>query len=116
MNNKFLFITLGMVFISWNNKKIAANERISMINDSVWDIKAIYISEVGKENWKENLLADEVLTAGGGAMIVKAICGTYDLKVIDTDNHICTIKNVDICSNSKIITITDQSIGTCLNN
>ena len=115
MNDKLLFFTIGLIFISWNDKKFDPKERISMINESVWDIKAIYISEVGKDSWQENLLSDDVLMAGGGGTIVKAICGTYDIKIIDTDNHTCTVKNIDICSDSKRITITDQSIGICLN-
>lgn len=116
MNNKFLLLTLCFALTSWNKKKETSYERISMVNDSVWDIKAIYISEIEKNDWRENLLADEVLSAGGGATIVKAVCGTYDLKVVDTDNHTCTIGKVDLCSNSKSIKITDESIGSCLNN
>lgn len=88
-----------------------------MVNDSVWDIKAIYISGTEQNDWHENLLADEVLTAGGGATIVKAVCGTYDIKIVDTDNHTCILKKVEVCSkDKKNITITDQSIGSCLSN
>jgi hypothetical protein len=120
MKNKLLLLTIGVALTSFYSRKernhTTSSERISMVNESVWDIKAIYISEIDKNNWQENLLSDGVLSAGGGATIVKADCGTYDLKVIDTDNHTCTIRKVDLCKSDKNITITDQSIGNCLNN
>ncbi len=117
MKNMLLFLIICLVFRSWDGNVAAdASQRISVVNESVWEIKAVYISKADKDEWQENLLNDEILSAGGGAVIAKAICGVYDIKVVDSDNHTCIIKKADLCGNNKIVTITDQSIANCLNN
>jgi hypothetical protein len=117
MKNMLLLLILCLAFPSWNKMLIAdASQRISVVNESVWEIKAVYISPADKDEWQENLLKDEVLSAGGGAVIAEAVCGVYDIKVVDSDNHACIIRKSDLCSNNKTVTITDQSIANCLNN
>ena len=113
----FLLLTLCFVLTSWNEKLIADTpQRISVVNESVWEIKAVYISQSEKNDWQENLLKDEMLSAVGGAVIARAVCGVYDIKVVDSDNHSCIIRKLDLCSNNKIVTITDQTIANCLSN
>lgn len=117
MKNMILLLALCFVFVSWNDKTVADTaQRISVVNESVWEIKAIYISQTDKNEWQENLLKDETLSAGGGAIIAKAICGIYDVKVVDMDDHACIIKKTNFCDNKNSITITDNSIANCLNN
>ncbi|TAH19851.1 MAG: hypothetical protein EAZ08_07240 [Cytophagales bacterium] len=117
MKNMILLLALCFVLVSWNDKVATdAPQRISVVNESVWEIKAIYISQTDKEEWQENLLKDETLSAGGGAIIAKVTCGTYDIKIVDMDDHVCIIKKTNLCDNKNIITITDNSIANCLNN
>jgi len=116
MKNMILLLIICFSLVSWNEKFVVdAPQRISVINESVWEIKAIQVSLADKNEWQENLLQEETLSAGGGAAIAKAVCGVYDIKIVDMDNHTCIIKRTDICNNNTI-TITDQSLDTCLNN
>jgi hypothetical protein len=113
-----LLIALCFFLLSMNEKHFTdASQRISVVNESVWEISAIYVSEVDKNNWSNNLLTDSnMLSAGGGAMIIKTECGTYDVKLVDAENHTCVVRKIDICSNNQSFLISDQSIGTCLDN
>ncbi len=117
MKNQLLsisfFIAFTLFLTSFQERN--ATQRISIVNDSVWDIREVYVSEVAKNKWQNNLVEGEMLSAGGGAIIIKTECGTYDIKIVDTDNHACIVKNVETCGNDKTITITDQSIDSCLN-
>jgi hypothetical protein len=100
--------------ISWTNETYDI-KRISVVNESVWEISAIHLSEVDKSQWSSNLLIDDhVLSSGGGAMIIKTECGTYDMKIIDSDSHSCIIKKLEVCGRGQQILITDQNISTCL--
>jgi hypothetical protein len=100
-----------------NNTTVESVQRISVVNESVWEITSIHVSEVGKNDWSENLLSDNHwLVAGGGAVIIKTRCGIYDVKLIDTDKHQCIIKQIDICGNSQSLLITDKNISPCLSN
>jgi hypothetical protein len=118
MKNMLLLVVLSLIVSSFQEKSVSNNspQRISVVNESVWEIKEVYVSEVDRNDWQPNLVENEVLTAGGGAIIVKTECGVYDLKIVDTDNNICIVKKIETCGDNKTITITDQSIGSCLSN
>ncbi|GAB4110856.1 MAG: hypothetical protein OHK0057_35460 [Thermoflexibacter sp.] len=107
----FFIVSIG------ENTATESMQRISVVNESVWEITSIQVSEVGKNDWSENLLSDNHwLVAGGGAVIIKTKCGIYDVKLIDTDKHQCIIKQIDICGNSQSLLITDKNISPCLFN
>lgn len=106
-----------IVSISENTATVESVQRISVVNESVWEISAIHLSEVGKNDWSENLLfGNHWLVAGGGAVIIKTKCGIYDIKLIDTDKHQCIIRQIDICGNNQSLLITDKNISPCLSN
>ncbi len=113
-----LLIAFYFLIVSMStNVAVESMQRISIVNESVWEITSIHLSEVGKNEWSENLLSDnQLLVAGGGAVVIKVKCGVYDVKLIDADKHHCTIKQIDVCGNSQSLLITDKSISPCLSN
>lgn len=76
------------------------NRHVEMVNDTDTDIISLYGSNIGADNWQEDVLGDSILPAGG-KVTVNWDDGTcycnYDFKAVYRDETITTKNGINVC-------------------
>lgn len=83
-----------------------AKQDFSLINETGYDIKSVYVSSHRTDKWEEDVLGDDQLDDGAKVNIhfsPKTKTCKFDLKVVyEIDDSSAVWKNIDLCTVSKI--------------
>ena len=85
---------------------------VTVVNNSRWTIKRIYISSTYSRIWGPDQLGTYVLLPGYEIRL-NFRCGTYDVKLVDEDNDTCILPKMDICGDRNRWQIEDLSLLLC---
>jgi len=77
------------------------NRRVVMVNDTTTDILRLYGSNVGADDWQEDVLGEEILAAGNRVRVNwddgTCYC-TFDFKAVYRDGTTSIKKGVNVCT------------------
>jgi hypothetical protein len=85
----------------------------TLINDSSYDIYALFISPSRSNNWGPDQLGDEVLEPGYSFTFSGLPCDTYDMKLVDEDKDVCVLQGVHLCGAEGEAVLTDDELLDC---
>ncbi|MEO6690196.1 MAG: hypothetical protein ABIS07_00780 [Dokdonella sp.] len=87
--------------------------KIELRNDSKWSIQQLFLASVDSSKWGADQLGHHTLKTGSTFTLSEISCGNYDVKLIDEDADECIVKNISLCSTSKVWTLTDKDLMKC---
>jgi len=85
----------------------------TLINDSSFDIYALFISPTHSNRWGPDQLGDEVLETGYSFTVSGLPCGDYDIKLVDEDRDVCVVEGVYLCGAEGESVLTDEELLDC---
>ena len=105
-------LAVGLSFIAPQAAEAAGRQNFTLINNTGYTIKEVYVSETSTDNWEEDVLGQDTLDDDASVLIRfghHAGGCFWDLKVVyddDTDAHwdnfnLCTITQISISYNAK---------------
>lgn len=71
-------------------------ESITFRNDSVWNIRSLYVSPASSDLWGQDILGANTLRPGREFLYYNMRPGVYDLKFIDQDGDSCVLRGVPV--------------------
>ena len=74
---------------------------LTVINNSDFVIKELYLTDVGSRNWGRNLLGSNPLLPDE-RLVLGVDCGYYDALLIDEEGVDCELDAIDLCLNDAI--------------
>lgn len=80
-----------------------------LTNSSSWDIYYVYISSTDDSSWGDDLLGDMDIVESGETVTLRLSdgCGSYDMKLVDEDDDVCTIMGVELCDDAWVVNDAD---------
>lgn len=100
-----LALTAGVSF-----QALAHN--IKLVNQTGWDLHAVYMSPASEDNWGPDYLGDQILETGDSLTLQGVDSGTWDLLIVDMDGDQCKVMGVDI-SGSETVSISGEDLVGC---
>lgn len=85
---------------------------VTIVNDSSWEIRHIYLSPVNSDNWGPDQL-NELVINPGDSFTVNFSCDQSQIKVITEDKDGCFLSNTVACSSNAVWTITNAATPNC---
>jgi hypothetical protein len=102
MINRFsisaLALAVFMTAAAFTTGTKGGSKTISVVNKCSFSIDRIYISEVDDAKWGEDILGANEILAPGESVEIEIDCGTWDVKLVASDESTCEVAAVDICS------------------
>ncbi|MDX6696433.1 MAG: hypothetical protein QOF02_4036 [Blastocatellia bacterium] len=86
---------------------------ITVVNSSSREIRYLYLSPVGEDNWGPDQLNDARLTNGQSVTLSDVSCGGSEIKVIAEDSDGCFLSSVVSCGGAAQWTITNATSADC---
>ena len=87
---------------------------VRVVNNSGWEIRHLYLSPVGRDDWGPDQLNDGVISPGGEFTVSNISCSEGStIKVISEDADGCFLSQVVACSESAVWTITNNATPNC---
>ena len=83
---------------------------ITLANVSGFNIYELYLSPSDSTKWGPDQLGEEVL-GNGQQITISAICGDYDLRLIDEDSDTCEIREVYLCGDENVFIDQDDLLA-----
>lgn len=97
---RFVFPVLAILTMSTTDPVLAQDRRVRIINETSATISEFYASNVGADNWEEDILGQGVLLPGE-SVLINVDDGTgycrYDFRAIFNDGHASVRRNVNVC-------------------
>lgn len=87
---------------------------ITVVNNSSWVIRHIYLSAPNNNNWGPDQL-NETSLSPGGTVTINASCSGPEIKVISEDQDGCFLSTVVSCAGDASWTITSNATPDCGN-
>ena len=84
----------------------------TLINQSRWDIYALFISPTHEAQWGPDQLGKYVLESGTSYTLTSIACGNYDVKMVDEDGDECVLEEIYLCGAEQAV-ITDKDLLAC---
>jgi len=93
-------ILVGAMALMTTQAAFALDRRVSIVNDTNYDIIRFYGSNKGSKSWEEDILGSDILPAGSTVQINfddnSGYC-KFDFKAVFSDDDVLIRKNVNIC-------------------
>lgn len=107
---KLLSLALGMTAaVSFH---AVADHNIKLVNQTGWDIHAVYMSPASMDDWGPDYLGSEILETGDSLTLTDVGTGTWDLLIVDMDGDQCKVMDVEI-SASETVAISGADLAGC---
>jgi hypothetical protein len=94
------FSAAAALIVSFCGSAQALDRRVKIINETSFDIVEFYGSHVGTDSWQEDILGQDVLTAGD-SVVINFDDGTgyckFDFKAIFDDGDELVREGINIC-------------------
>lgn len=81
------------------------------INDSSYELTALYISSTETEEWGENLLPENY--ADEGFQLIFPADGTYDIKIVDDEGQECIVTGIELASGVEFHLTNEDGLFEC---
>jgi hypothetical protein len=85
----------------------------TFVNHSSVDIHHIYLSASGVGVWGLDQLGQQVLRPGDSLQLSGIRCSPSDIKLVDQDERLCTLRNVKLCEKESVFDLTDTALALC---
>lgn len=104
LNHMFRKLAVTLVVIMALMPTIHANAqgsryRLSITNDSAYNIRELYVSSSELTGWGPDLLGSRVLRSGETFTVTDITPGEYDIKFVDKDRDVCILRKVAVFEN-----------------
>lgn len=90
----------GVMALITTQAAYALDRRVTIVNDTNFDIIRFYGSNKGSKSWEEDILGSDILSAGSSVHINfddnSGYC-KFDFKAVFSDDDVLIRKNVNIC-------------------
>lgn len=98
MRKTYIYLTLLFIVFSCNNNISTDNTTsLKIVNDSLANIKEIYINNIGEPKSEANVL-DQVIISGESVTIDNLIKSEIEITVYDDENFLLLSTSLDISS------------------
>jgi hypothetical protein len=87
---------------------------VNIVNNSNREIRNVYLSHVGADDWGNDQLGESVI-APGHSFTINAACDQQQVKVIGEDEDGCFVSTVVSCSAGSTWTVTSDTARDCGN-
>src|SRR3981081_3598401 len=77
-----------------------ASINISIVNNSNWEIRHVFLQASDQDPWSENQLTDSAIAPGGSYTLSAAACDGATTKVIAEDKDGCSLNKTVSCSDN----------------
>ena len=88
---------------------------VVIVNASTHEIRHVYFSHVGADDWSGNQLGDSVISPGQSFTLSNVACDQQQVKVIGEDEDGCFLSTVVNCGDNAVWTITNVTSRDCGN-
>ena len=88
---------------------------VNIVNASTHEIRHVYFSHVGADDWSGNQLGDSVISPGQSFTLSNVACDQQQVKVIGEDEDGCFLSTVVNCGDNAVWTITNVTSRDCGN-
>ncbi len=113
MKSTFLFVLLVGWVLGGTLQAQDARATVTLINDSSWDVKHLYLREAGTTAWGPDQLTDTEMETGGSLKLKDLPCHTYDIKLVDDGGKTCTLTQATLCTSAGSWRITNKLLDGC---
>lgn len=112
-----LVVTLGIfgAMPSLLSARAANTNSITIVNNSSWEIRSVYLSPPDNDDWGSNQLGNAVIGNGESFTLNNVSCDATGIKVITEDQDGCFLSNVISCGDNATWTITNDATPDCGN-
>ena len=86
---------------------------VNIVNASTHEIRHVYLSHVGADDWSGNQLGDSVISPGQSFTLSNVACDQQQVKVIGEDEDGCFLSTVVNCGDNAVWTITNVTVRDC---
>ena len=93
-----------------------ATTSVNIVNNSNKEIRNVYLSHVGVDDWGANQLGDTTILPSQSFTLSNLACDAQQIKVIAEDSDGCFLSEVVTCSSSSTWTITSDTARDCGSN
>jgi hypothetical protein len=90
-----------------------ATTSVNIVNNSNKEIRNVYLSHVGADDWGGNQLGDSVISPGQSFTLSNVACDQQQVKIIGEDQDGCFSSTVVNCGDSATWTITNDTARDC---
>jgi hypothetical protein len=91
---------VGLFIVATAAPSQAENRNVRIINETSWTMVEFYASNVGTNDWEEDILGYDVLGSGDSVMI-DIDDGTgycmYDFRAVFADGDVLVRERIDVC-------------------
>jgi len=91
----------------------SAATAVTIVNNSSGEIRNVYLSHVGSDDWGANQLTNGAIAAGQSYTLNNVACDGQQIKVIAEDQEGCFISTVAACEQSSTWTISNDTAKDC---
>jgi hypothetical protein len=93
-----------------------ATTSVNIVNNSNKEIRNVYLSHVGVDDWGANQLGDTTILPSQSFTLSNLACDAQQIKVIAEDSDGCFLSEVVTCGSSSTWTITSDTARDCGSN
>lgn len=97
-------LTTCALLLGWSNSASALDRRVTIINNTSYDIYEFYASNVGTNRWEENIFGGDVLPSGYSVDIniddASGYC-KFDFRAVFEDGDETISPRVNVCEVGK---------------
>jgi hypothetical protein len=86
---------------------------VNIVNNSNKEIRNVYLSHVGVDDWGTNQLGDTTISPGQSFTITNFTCDQQQIKVIGEDHNGCFLSTIVTCGDNATWTITNDTAADC---
>jgi len=108
-------IALGVLTIVPLLSRAQPSTSVVIVNASTREIRHVYLSHVGADDWSGNQLGDSVISPGQSFTLSNVACDQQQVKVIGEDEDGCFLSTVVNCGDNAVWTITNVTSRDCGN-
>lgn len=87
--------------------------KVTILNNSSWDIHELYLSSTGDDEWGPDQLGSDVIGNDVSYELHSIPCDDYDVRLVDEDGDECVVEDVSLCADSDTWEITDEDLLAC---
>jgi hypothetical protein len=98
--------------LSLSISAFAQYESIRFQNRSLWNIRNLYVSDIGSSSWGQDVLGRGILSSGSDFLYYRMNPGHYDLKLVDQDGDVCILRNVAVFDD-RVFTFNSRTLLDC---